>query len=363
MVFNKTNIKNFLITGGAGFIGSCMVRKLIQDTNHRVLNVDKLTYASNLKSLSAIENNKRYFFEREDICNHEKMLKILKKFKPNIIINFAAESHVDRSIESAAEFMKTNIMGTFNLLQVSRKFFNDLGNKEKKNFKFHHVSTDEVYGDLGFNNESFTEETRYDPSSPYSASKASSDHLVRSWQKTFGLPTIITNCSNNYGPYHHPEKLIPHMILNALCGNKLPIYGDGKQVRDWLYVEDHVSALLNVAENGIAGETYNIGGNNQISNLDVVKTICKILEKNIVKPQGVKKFEDLIYFVKDRPGHDKRYAIDASKIKRELNWEPKETFKSGLNKTIMWYLNNRLWWKEILKKSYKLDRIGLDHQK
>lgn len=356
-------MKNFLITGGAGFIGSCMVRKLIQETNYRVLNVDKLTYASNLKSLNSIENNDRYSFEIDDICNNEKMDKIFKKFKPNIIMNFAAESHVDRSIDSASEFIKTNIFGTFNLLQVSRKFFNELGNEEKKNFKFHHISTDEVYGDLGGNNKLFTEETRYEPSSPYSASKASSDHLVRSWQRTFGLPTIITNCSNNYGPYQHPEKLIPHTILNALSGEKLPIYGDGQQVRDWLYVEDHVSALLNVVERGIAGETYNIGGNNEFSNLKVVKTICNILEENAAKPKGVEKFEDLIHFVNDRPGHDKRYAIDASKIKKELRWEPKETFSSGLNKTIIWYLNNKPWWEEILNKSYKLNRIGLDSQK
>lgn len=363
MVFSKTKIKNFLITGGAGFIGSCMVRKLIQETNHRVLNVDKLTYASNLASLSTIENDERYFFEKEDICNHEKMINILEEFKPNIIMNFAAESHVDRSIESASEFMRTNILGTFTLLQVSRKFFNKLDNEEKKFFKFHHVSTDEVYGDLGFNDELFTEVTRYDPSSPYSASKASSDHLVRSWHRTFGLPTIITNCSNNYGPYHHPEKLIPHIILNALTGKKLPIYGDGQQIRDWLYVEDHVSVLLDVAEQGVIGETYNIGGNNEISNLNVVKSICNILEENAPKPQGVKKFEDLIHFVKDRPGHDKRYAIDAAKIKNELGWEPIETFNSGLNKTIIWYLNNRSWWEEILNRSYKLDRIGLDNKK
>lgn len=355
-------MKKFLVTGGAGFIGSCVIRKLINFRNCNVINVDKLTYASNLKSLSNVENSDRYFFEKADICDFEKISSIFKKYKPDIIINLAAESHVDRSIESASEFINTNILGTFNLLEISRKYYNELEENKKKFFRFHHVSTDEVYGDLGFNNKLFTEETRYDPSSPYSASKASSDHLVKSWFRTFNLPTIITNCSNNYGPYHHPEKLIPHMILNAISGKNLPVYGNGSQIRDWLYVEDHASALILVAENGKIGETYNIGGNNELTNIEVVERICEELEKNISRPKNVNKFKDLISFVFDRPGHDKRYAIDASKIKKELNWEPKETFNSGLNKTVNWYLNNKVWWEEILKKNYRLERIGLNNK-
>ena len=333
--------KRFLITGGAGFIGSSLIRYIIKNTNFQVYNIDKLTYASNLLSLNDCLNNKRYCFEKVNICNASKIRKILKKFKPDIIMHLAAESHVDRSINGPNQFMKTNILGTYVLLEETRRFWLGLSRNQKKNFKFHHISTDEVYGDLKNKKDFFREETPYMPSSPYSASKASSDHLVRAWQRTFKLPTVITNCSNNYGPYQHPEKLIPLTILNALKGKKIPVYGNGKQIRDWLYIDDHVKALLKVALNGKVGETYNIGGRNEIKNIEVVKKICKILDQLYPsKHKKIKKYKQLIYFVKDRPGHDKRYAIDARKIRKKLNWVPKQKFETGIKKTVKWYLKN-----------------------
>jgi len=343
--------KKFLITGGAGFIGSALVRHLINHTSHKVFNIDKLTYASNLRNLEKIKNNKKYFFKKIDICNTNKVKKILEIFKPDIIIHLAAESHVDKSIDGPSKFIKTNIIGTYSLLEESRRYWSNLSKKKKQNFRFLHVSTDEVYGDLIDAKKFFKEDTPYAPSSPYSASKASSDHLVRAWQKTFKLPTLITNCSNNYGPYQYPEKLIPLIILNALNGEKLPVYGNGKQVRDWLYVEDHVEALLRVALNGKIGETYNVGGCNQIKNIVLVKKICEILNKlQPSKFQSVKKYEQLITFVEDRPGHDQRYAIDASKIEKYLKWKPKEKFEIGIEKTVKWYLKNRFLYKNIKSK-------------
>ena len=351
--------KKFLVTGGAGFIGSAFIRYIIKDTNHLIFNVDKLNYASNLQNLKGIKNNKRYFFEKLDISNASRIQKILKKFKPDIILHLAAESHVDRSIDNPFEFLKTNIIGTFVILEESRKYFSKLSKKKKKNFRFHHVSTDEVFGDLKGKNNLFTEETSYAPSSPYSASKASSDHFVRAWQRTFKLPTLITNCSNNYGPYQYPEKLIPLIILNALNGKKLPVYGNGKQIRDWLYVDDHVKALLQVALNGKIGETYNIGGYNKVKNIDAVKKICRILDKfHPSKIKGVSKYEQLINFVNDRPGHDQKYAIDATKIKKKLKWKPEETFETGIKKTVKWYLQNKSWHDKI-KNVNKLPRLGV----
>ena len=335
-------IKKFLITGGAGFIGSALIRYLIKNTTHKVFNIDKLSYASNLRNLENIKNDKKYFFKKINICNTNKVQKILSKFQPDIIIHLAAESHVDKSIDGPSEFIKTNIVGTYALLEESRRYWSNLSKKKKQNFRFLHVSTDEVYGDLKGTKDLFKEETPYAPSSPYSASKASSDHLVRAWQRTFKLPTLITSCSNNYGPYQYPEKLIPLIILNALHGKKLPVYGNGRQVRDWLYVDDHARALLKVALKGKIGETYNIGGCNEIENIKVVKKICQILDK--LKPSkldGVNKYEQLITFVDDRPGHDQRYAIDASKIEKQLKWKPKEKFEIGIKKTVKWYLKNK----------------------
>lgn len=346
--------KTFIVTGGAGFIGSAVVRHLIDDTDYRVVNVDKLTYAGNLMSLKSVENNDRYHFEQADICDLVAMQAIFDKYQPDVVMHLAAESHVDRSINGPDEFIQTNIVGTYNLLEVARAYWSNLSDDKKSAFRFHHISTDEVYGDLHGTDDLFTETTPYAPSSPYSATKASSDHLVRAWLRTFGLPTIVTNCSNNYGPYHFPEKLIPLMILNALSGKPLPVYGDGKQIRDWLFVEDHARALVQVATKGEIGETYNIGGHNEKQNIEVVKTLCVLLEElSPNKPAGVANYADLITYVKDRPGHDVRYAIDASKIERELGWKPQETFESGLRKTVQWYLDNQAWWQAILDGSYR----------
>ena len=348
-----------LITGGAGFIGSALIRHLIQNTDERVVNLDKLTYAGNLQSLAAVASNPRYTFEQADICDRAALERIFAKHQPRAVMHLAAESHVDRSIDSAGEFIHTNIVGTFTLLEAARAYWGSLNDAQKAAFRFHHISTDEVYGDLHGTSDLFTETTPYAPSSPYSASKASSDHLVRAWQRTYGLPTLITNCSNNYGPCHFPEKLIPHIILNALSGKPLPVYGDGSQIRDWLYVEDHARALYQVVTQGKVGETYNIGGHNEKTNLEVVRTVCALLEELAPqKPAGVAKYEDLITFVKDRPGHDARYAIDAAKIARDLGWQPQETFDSGIRKTVAWYLENRDWWQNVLNGSYRLQRLG-----
>lgn len=348
-----------LVTGGAGFIGSAVVRHLLDKTSSDVANIDKLTYAGNLDSLVSVTNSPRYSFYQVDICDSAALDIVFKEFQPTAVMHLAAESHVDRSIDGPAEFIQTNIVGTYSLLEATRRYWNDLPADERDSFRFHHVSTDEVYGDLEGTEDLFTETTSYAPSSPYSASKASSDHLVRAWQRTYGLPVLLTNCSNNYGPYHFPEKLIPHMILSALAGKPLPVYGDGLQVRDWLYVEDHARALVEVVTRGEVGETYNIGGHNEKANIDVVKEICRLLEELVpVKPSGVTKYADLITFVKDRPGHDVRYAIDASKIKDELGWLPVESFETGLRKTVVWYLENKEWWQRVLSGEYKLDRIG-----
>ena len=351
-------VKTFLITGGAGFIGSALIRHIINDTSYRVVNIDKLTYAGNLESLESIEGNERYVFERADICNNIEIMRIFNQYQPDVVMHLAAESHVDRSIEGPSEFIQTNIMGTYQLLEQSRAYYSDLDDPKKGKFRFHHISTDEVYGDLGATEILFTEKTSYNPSSPYSASKASSDHLVRAWQRTFNLPTLITNCSNNYGPYQFPEKLIPLIILNALEGRELPIYGDGNQIRDWLYVDDHARALLHVALSGEVGETYNIGGHNEIKNIDVVKNICSILDELCPsKINGVTGYENLITYVDDRVGHDVRYAIDASKIKAQLNWMPHETFQTGIRKTVQWYLDNRIWSDHVQDGSYQSQKL------
>ena len=348
-----------LVTGGAGFIGSAVVRHIIKNTKNSVLNIDKLTYAGNLESLKEIDQSPKYQFKKIDICNEKELTKAFEDFKPDFVMHLAAESHVDRSIDGPAEFIATNIVGTYTLLEVARKYWSNLVDEKKADFKFHHISTDEVYGDLEGTTDLFTETTSYAPSSPYSASKASSDHLVRAWQRTYGLPTIVTNCSNNYGPYHFPEKLIPLVILNALDGKALPIYGKGDQIRDWLYVEDHARALYKVVIEGIVGETYNIGGHNEKQNIDVVKTICKILDE--IKPQtNSQSYETLITFVKDRPGHDLRYAIDASKIAKELDWRPEETFETGIRKTVEWYLNNLEWCRRVQDGSYQRERLGVN---
>jgi len=388
-------VQKVLVTGGAGFIGSALIRFLINETTHSVVNLDKLTYAGNLQSLRSIEESERYSFVQMDICDHESLTALFVKEQPDLVMHLAAESHVDRSIDGPAEFIQTNILGTFTLLEVARHYWQSLGDEKKAAFRFHHISTDEVYGDLN-EVDLFTEETsyapsspysaskassdhlvrawhrtyglpviitncsnNYGPSSPYSASKASSDHLVRAWHRTYGLPVIITNCSNNYGPFHFPEKLIPLIILNALEGKALPVYGDGQQIRDWLYVEDHARALYKVATEGVTGETYNIGGFNEKANIDVVYTICDLLEAlQPVKPNGLKAYRDLVHFVKDRPGHDLRYAIDAGKIERELSWRPAETFESGIRKTVLWYLDNLDWCKSVQDGSYQRERLG-----
>ncbi|MFT6221659.1 MAG: dTDP-glucose 4,6-dehydratase [Candidatus Endobugula sp.] len=348
-----------LITGGAGFIGSAVVRHIINNTQDMVINVDKLTYAGNLSSLDSIASSDRYVFEQVDICDPLVLQRVFSEHRPNKVMHLAAESHVDRSIDGPDEFISTNIVGTYNLLEVSRRYYSSLNEIEKNQFIFHHISTDEVYGDLGAEG-LFTETTSYEPSSPYSASKASSDHLVRAWHRTFGLPVLVTNCSNNYGPFHFPEKLIPLTILNALAGKPLPIYGDGSQVRDWLYVEDHARALYCVVTHGVIGETYNIGGHNERKNIEVVHTVCNILDElKPEKPSDVGCYRELVTFVSDRPGHDVRYAIDASKIQRELGWEPDESFESGMRKTVEWYLSNEIWWKKVLDGSYQGQRLGV----
>lgn len=350
--------KRILVTGGAGFIGSALIRYLIKHTDSKVLNFDKLTYAGNLRSLKSIEHNKRYQFVKGDICDRVNVSHALDNFQPDYIMHLAAESHVDRSIDGPNEFIQTNIVGTYNLLEATRSYFVKLKDAKKNTFRFHHVSTDEVYGDLG-DSGLFTEKTSYDPSSPYSASKAASDHLVRAWHRTYQLPVVLTNCSNNYGSFHFPEKLIPLIILNALDGKPLPIYGDGNQVRDWLYVDDHAAALYKVVSEGTLGETYNIGGFNEKKNIDVVNTICNYMNELVTdKPGGLTDFNELITYVKDRPGHDIRYAIDANKINSQLNWKPEETFDSGIKKTIEWYLANLEWCKDVQDGSYQRERLG-----
>ncbi len=356
--------KTILVTGGAGFIGSAVIRHLINNTNFTVVNVDKLTYAGNLESLNTVSSNERYHFIHADICDAEVLSSNFAEFHPDLVVHLAAESHVDRSIDDPGVFIQTNIVGTCTLLEVAREYWNNLNDVKKSAFRFHHISTDEVYGDLEGIDDLFTETTSYAPSSPYSASKASSDHLVRAWHRTYGLPVIITNCSNNYGPYHFPEKLIPLVILNALEGKPLPVYGKGTQIRDWLFVEDHARALCKVVMEGKVGETYNIGGHNEKSNIEVVETICSLLEEFAPeKPEGVEAYKNLITFVTDRPGHDHRYAIDASKIERELGWKPVESFETGLRKTVHWYLNNLEWCQHVQDGSYQGQRLGVSKGK
>lgn len=358
-------MKTILVTGGAGFIGSAVIRHIINDTDYKVVNIDKLTYAGNLESLKQIESDKRYSFEQVDICNGNEIKRVFEQYQPDIIMHLAAESHVDRSIDGPGEFIQTNIVGTYTLLEQARNYWSQLDEVKKAEFRFHHISTDEVYGDLPHPEDQqgelplFTETTSYAPSSPYSASKASSDHLVRSWQRTYGLPTLVTNCSNNYGPYHFPEKLIPLIILNALEGKPLPVYGKGNQIRDWLYVEDHARALVLVATQGEVAETYNIGGHNEKQNIEVVNTICELLEELVpAKPAGLEKYADLITYVQDRAGHDVRYAIDASKIEKELGWKPQESFETGMRKTVEWYLSNQKWSANVQDGSYQRERLG-----
>ncbi len=344
------------MTGGAGFIGSALVRHLISKSAHEVICIDKFTYAGNIESLSDFKSNKRFTLHKLDICDEKSIRNLLISERPNAVIHLAAESHVDRSIDNPSDFIQTNIIGTYNLLEQSRIFFESLKLEEQKSFRFHHVSTDEVYGDLEGTESLFTESTPYAPSSPYSASKASSDHLVRAWGRTYGLPIIITNCSNNYGPYQFPEKFVPNVILKALQGLPIPIYGDGHQVRDWLFVEDHVEALLAVLTTGKVGDTYNIGGMNELQNIDMVNKICNLLETLVpVKPVGVNNYVDLITYVKDRPGHDRRYAVDSSKINSELDWYPKETITTGLEKTVQWYLDNEGWWRRVYSGEYEIE--------
>tara|TARA_R100000935_G_scaffold19518_1_gene37492 strand:+ start:3949 stop:5022 length:1074 start_codon:yes stop_codon:yes gene_type:complete len=351
-----------LVTGGAGFIGSAVIRHIINNTEDSIVNVDKLTYAGNLESLISVSDSQRYVFEQIDICNADELKRVFSEHQPDAVMHLAAESHVDRSIDGPAEFIQTNIVGTYTLLEAARSYWNGLDTERRQAFRFHHISTDEVYGDLPHPSDQedadkylFIETTAYQPSSPYSASKASSDHLVRAWLRTYGFPTLITNCSNNYGPYHFPEKLIPLVILNALEGKPLPIYGKGDQIRDWLYVEDHARALYKVATEGKVGETYNIGGHNEKKNIEVVRTICNILDELIPNSSS---YESLITYVTDRPGHDRRYAIDASKIEKELGWSPQETFESGIRKTIQWYLDNQKWCQNVQDGSYQRERLG-----
>ncbi len=349
----------FLITGGAGFIGSAVVRLLLNHSTHRVLNIDKLTYAGNLASLASVAEKPNYQFVQADITDPAAMDAIFNQFQPDIVMHLAAESHVDRSIDGPAVFIQANIIGTYTLLESTRAYYASLTASQKANFRFHHISTDEVFGDLHDSSDKFNEQTAYAPSSPYSASKAASDHLVRAWHRTYDLPVVITNCSNNYGPFHFPEKLIPLMIINALHGKPLPVYGSGNQIRDWLYVEDHARALVMVATKGKIGETYTIGGHNEQTNLAVVQQICALLNELVIeKPAGLNDFNQLITFVADRPGHDLRYAINATKIKETLGWEPEETFESGLRKTVLWYLENSRWWQAVLNGSYRLERLG-----
>jgi dTDP-glucose 4,6-dehydratase len=352
----QTPAKRILVTGGAGFIGSAVARHLIAETDHQVLVLDKLTYAGNLDSLRPVENNPRYGFVQADILDAPRMREIMSSFRPEVVMHLAAESHVDRSIDGPGAFIQTNVVGTYTLLQAALGYWQSLSGPERDAFRFHHISTDEVFGSLGSEGH-FTESTAYDPRSPYSASKAASDHLVRAWHHTYGLPVVVSNCSNNYGPYHFPEKLIPLVILNALEGKPLPVYGDGSNVRDWLYVEDHARALLLIAERGRVGESYNVGGHNEKTNLEVVRTICAILD-GIAPDARIGPREGLITFVKDRPGHDHRYAIDPGKMERELDWKPQETFETGLAKTVRWYLDNRSWWQRIRSGVYRGERLG-----
>ena len=356
-------MKTIFVTGGAGFIGSAVIRYLINNTECSIINIDKLTYAGNLSTLESVANNPRYFFELADICDAQKISELLKQYKPDAIMHLAAETHVDRSIDNATAFIQTNIVGTYVLLEAARHYWHSLSETKKSAFRFHHISTDEVFGDLKSAVGFFTEMTPYAPNSPYSASKAGADHLVRAWYKTYGFPVILTNCSNNYGAFQFPEKLIPLMILNAVQGKKLPVYGNGNQVRDWLFVDDHARALYLALTRGEIGESYNIGGHNQKANLEVVNTICAVLDEMIPteknpNTQGVRRYADLIEFVADRPGHDQRYAIDAGKIQRELGWQPLETFESGIRKTVEWYLDNPTWWQPILSERYCGTRLG-----
>ncbi len=348
-----------LVTGGAGFIGSAVIRHIIGCTQDHIVNVDKLTYAGNLETLATVSANERYAFEQVDICHRQALDRVFKQHQPDVVMHLAAESHVDRSIDGPSAFVETNVVGTFTLLEASLAYWQRLAGDKKDRFRFHHISTDEVYGTLGPTG-LFTEDHQYQPNSPYSASKAASDHFVRAWRETFGLPTLMTNCSNNYGPYHYPEKLIPLVILNALEGKALPIYGKGDQVRDWLYVEDHAVALYCVLQQGKIGETYNIGGHNEKKNIDVVNAICELLDQLVEnKPESIQSFKSLITHVEDRPGHDKRYAIDATKIKHTLGWQPKETFESGIEKTVKWYLDNLAWCRRVQDGSYQRNRLGL----
>jgi len=355
---------NILVTGGAGFIGSAVVRHLIEDLDQHVVCIDKLTYASNLESLQSVFHNPLFNFKQEDIGNFANILKIFKKFQPDKVLHLAAETHVDRSIDNPGVFIQSNIIGTYVLLQASLDYWRQLDFKRRSIFRFHHVSTDEVFGELEINDDPFNELTPYDPSSPYSASKASSDHLVRSWYRTYNLPIVLSNCSNNYGPFQFPEKLIPLIILKAIEGKPLPIYGNGDQIRDWLFIDDHVRALIEILKNGVIGESYNVGGNCEKSNLEVVTVICKILDELVPKhPRGVTKYNELISFVENRPGHDRRYAMDTSKINRDLDWEPKETFETGIQKTISWYLENKTWLTNNIDNQYQGDRLGLGVEK
>ena len=348
-----------LVTGGAGFIGSALIRYLISGTDNDVINLDKLTYAGNLDSLLPVADSPRYQFEQADICDRESLDRIFAAHQPDAVIHLAAESHVDRSIDGPGDFIQTNLVGTYSMLEAGRAYWSGLSDTARAEFRFLHVSTDEVYGDLAGSDDLFREDTPYDPSSPYAATKAGSDHLVRAWGRTFKFPVLVTNCSNNYGPYQFPEKLIPHMILNALKGKPLPMYGDGTQIRDWLYVDDHARALYRVLTTGKPAQTYNIGGLNEKKNIDVVKEICAIMDELVTdKPAGVSRFEELITFVRDRPGHDERYAIDAEKINIELDWQPAEDFASGIRKTVSWYLENDLWWQRVVDGSYRLERLG-----
>ncbi len=355
-------MNRIIVTGGAGFIGANYLHTLFADPSFtgKILNIDKLTYAGNLESLQDLEakyGNNRYFFEQADICDAEKMKELLHQFRPDTIVHFAAESHVDRSIDGPMEFVQTNLVGTATLLNAALEYFRTLEEEAKKHFRFHNVSTDEVFGSLGETG-MFTEETPYDPSSPYSASKAGSDHLVRAWQRTFGLPITISNCSNNYGPYQFPEKLIPLMILNCLAHKPLPVYGKGLNVRDWLFVTDHCEAINIIIRKGKIGETYNIGGHNEMKNIDIVTTICEILDE-MEPSKKLKSYTDLITFVQDRPGHDLRYAIEAAKIEKELGWSPAETFATGIRKTVAWYLENKQWWQNIQNNKYRQERLGI----
>jgi dTDP-glucose 4,6-dehydratase len=349
----------FLVTGGFGFIGSAVVRNLMEGCEHSIVILDSMTYAGNFESIPGYEANDKIKVCKVDLRDVTSVNKCVQTERPNIIMHLAAETHVDRSIDGPNIFIETNIIGTFNVLQAARNLYQTLTSSEKSIFKFHHISTDEVYGDLAGTDELFVEETAYRPSSPYAASKAASDHIVRAWGRTYGLPVVVTNCSNNYGPFHFPEKLIPHMILNALAGKPLPVYGSGDQIRDWLFVEDHARALITVALHSKKYQTYNIGGHNEVRNIDVVNTICDLLEELApTKPIGVNAYKDLIVFVKDRPGHDLRYAIDSTKIKNELGWVPIETFETGLRTTVNWYLDNRDWWNNVMDGTYQLERAG-----